>query len=357
MINLTCFNSAQYDLIMVPVLLRRIFVFATILCVLVPISWLLLRRDPLEANADFTIQRQPIINQFQPPKRTERRAKPVDPGVLIVYKHKSNLNFRNVKTFFQALRIEHDVYAISKTSHVPRLIRTTPVAQQSIGRYRFIVVVGVSDYVNEDSVRGLFTEYCQIFDAVLIILTNGNDRWFNWNTSKPHNLFEDDINMAKLPQSTLVHHLKVHEGNNFVYVRDGGRWTLHDRNTLVTFWPHRTSISGNLFPFMSDAMKTRFQVLASVYYSSVSNHKLASLPVAMVDWSSNDNVQRVFIGIPMSSALTKLLLLEVLNMFSHNHQILRTGTSRSIQIDIDDIFVAPQGSKLTEEDVKVRFDC
>ena len=284
----------------------------------------------------------------------------VDPGVLIIYKQRSNANFRTIRTFFQALRIEHDFFYISKSRHVPKLVRTSTITLQQVGRYRLIVVASVSDFVRDTSVYELITEYCEIFDAVLILMVCGNDRWFHSNEIWTHpqhtqHLFMGDIDISRLPQSIRVDHLKIHERNNFVYAKDGGPWKWFDNNSIVTFWPHKMSFAGRLIPLHLDLDKNRFQILASVHYSKMFDHKWSSLPVALIDWLSNDRIQKVYIGIPMTLALTKLLLLEVINIFSKEHQILKFGTTRWIQIDIDDVFVAPLGSKLTESDVMVRF--
>ena len=54
---------------------------------------------------------------------------------------------------------------------------------------------------------------------------------------------------------------------------------------------------------------------------------------------------------PINIPLTKLIFLEMIQLLAHN--VLKFHNQRWIQIDIDDVFVAPSGFKPTATDVKV----
>lgn len=344
-----------------PKLLRRIFVVSIALCVLIPISWLLLSHNTTERPIDFHYAQYPIklwrnVEKVTHNNLAKRRTgvKPVHSGVLVVYRYRSNPTFRGVRLLLQAHRIDHDIYLMSTTRHMPELVQTSTTNKQPVGHYSIIIVVDIIGFIQEESIHELFIEYCRGFDATLILIPSEKDKLKLTNSP---DLFENDVNLFTLPQSLSIHYLQVHEADDFVYARDGGMWTWHSNTTkIVSFWPHKKSASGNtltLNPYEPDMIIKRFQPLASVYYSRSTNKELQSLPVGLIDWSSSDDIRRVFIGIPMSLAITKLLLLETLRIFSSEHNIMRFGVKRWIQVDIDDVFVAPLGHKTTAEDIEV----
>lgn len=345
----------------VPVLLRRMFLVSLSLCVLVPVFWMLLRRqDKLESFRSplgfrITNYKGEGIDPDIEPQMVKNGVNKsyVESGVLVLYKYRSNPDFRSVRTLLQAHRIQHDVSIMSAARHIPKLVRTD--LQQIVGRYRLIIVLDVFNFISETSVHELFTEYCQRFDAVMILIANGRERNIASVVSRSvgRQVFENDIKLMVLPQSFHVNYLKVHQTDDFVYAKDGGEWRWKSNNiSLVSFWPHKQSpITGTSILYSPKANAERVQVLASIHFTS--NEIQRTLPVAIIDRNSTDDIHRVFFGMPMSLAISKLLLLDVMHMFSKSHSIMRLGRKRWIQIDIDDIFVAPLGSKMTDDDVKV----
>ena len=273
----------------------------------------------------------------------------VEPGVLVLYKYRSNPELKIVRSLLQAHRIQHETYVMSTSRHIPKLVRTDlPVI---VGRYRLVIVLDVFNFISEPSIHELFTEYCQRFDAVMILVASGREKIITSMLGKQ--VFENDINLLMLSQSVHINYLKVHQADDFVYAKDGGEWKWKGNySNLVSFLPHRISlVTGKSVPYGPKAISKRIQVLASVRF--LHNGIQNTLPVAIIDRNSTDSIQRVFFGMPMSLTIAKLLLLDVMHMFSKSYSIMRLSKRRWIQIDIDDTFVAPPGSKMTDRDVQV----
>ncbi|XP_019854532.1 PREDICTED: bifunctional heparan sulfate N-deacetylase/N-sulfotransferase-like [Amphimedon queenslandica] len=344
----------------VPILLRRMFLVSLSLCVLVPVFWILMKReDKLESISTRTgstirnINRdsQPLIDSLMV-KSSDRpvvNKSHVEPGVLVLYKYRSNSELKIVRSLLQAHRIQHETYVMSTSRHIPKLVRTDlPVI---VGRYRLVIVLDVFNFISEPSIHELFTEYCQRFDAVMILVASGKEKIITSVLGKQ--VFENDINLLTLSQSVHINYLKVHQADDFVYAKDGGEWNWKSNDSsLISFLPHRISpVTGKSVPYSPKVISKRIQVLASVHF--LHNGIQRTLPVAIIDRNSTDGVQRVFFGTPMSLSIAKLLLLDVMHMFSKSYSIMRLSKRRWIQIDIDDTFVAPLGSKMTDSDVKV----
>ena len=100
-------------------------------------------------------------------------------------------------------------------------------------------------------------------------------------------------------------------------------------------------------------VKSNFAVLLSMNYQT-NGSKSATSPVVISDKGKVDGVKKVFIGGPITFWLIKLLLLDVIRDLTSHHPVLRFGRERWVMVDIDDIFVAPKGRKMTPSDVQVK---
>ena len=100
-------------------------------------------------------------------------------------------------------------------------------------------------------------------------------------------------------------------------------------------------------------INSNFRVLLSMKYQT-NDSKYATSPVVISDKGKVDGVRKVFIGGPITFWLIKLLLLDVIRDMSPHYPVLRFGRQRWVMVDIDDIFVAPKGRKMTPSDVKVK---
>ena len=91
--------------------------------------------------------------------------------------------------------------------------------------------------------------------------------------------------------------------------------------------------------------KPSFEELCSLTY------KFNKVPCILID---RTGPPKIFMGSPVKFWLTKILLMDILRTFSPK-PMLRFDRRRWVMIDIDDIFVAPEGLKMTKEDVQVHI--
>ena len=108
-----------------------------------------------------------------------------------------------------------------------------------------------------------------------------------------------------------------------------------------------------------DAAHSKLEVLAEIEHKVTSHDtKHVTSPVVVVSDGrqvDGEGFMHVLIGAPISFWLTKLMLLEVIRSYvSSPRPLARFGRKRWLMVDIDDIFVAPNGLKLTPGDVQVR---
>ena len=101
-------------------------------------------------------------------------------------------------------------------------------------------------------------------------------------------------------------------------------------------------------------VESNFEVLLSINYQT-NGSQYATSPVVISDKGKVDGVKKVFIGGPITFWLMKLLLLDVIRDLTSHYPVLRFGRQRWVMVDIDDIFVAPKGRKMTPSDVQVKI--
>ena len=97
---------------------------------------------------------------------------------------------------------------------------------------------------------------------------------------------------------------------------------------------------------------SNFEEMCTWIYTD-SQGSINKSPCILNEQATEGGPQIFFIGTPINFWLTKILLMDLLRLFSRT-RILRFDRKRSILIDIDDIFVAPEGLKMNKNDVQVR---
>ena len=76
-------------------------------------------------------------------------------------------------------------------------------------------------------------------------------------------------------------------------------------------------------------------------------------PAVIEDGGNLDGVRKIFVGMPIRYWLTKLILLDAVHTLCEGVSVGRVGRERWVMVDIDDVFVAPEGTRMTVEDVQV----
>ena len=97
-------------------------------------------------------------------------------------------------------------------------------------------------------------------------------------------------------------------------------------------------------------------ILVSLKYTtndSLTNYiSYHTSPLALIDRDVSPGVMLILIGMDMRFWLTKLVLLDMMKAYS-SQSLLRFDNKRWVMVDIDDIFVAPPGLRMTADDVEV----
>lgn len=323
-------------------LLRYMFITSIIVCIVVPVlhvvsNWSVEKRScvytqpsrgwrPFEEEQSSRVENIQALNRALPHSEGS-----CESAILIINHLKRNPILKVLLRVFQAQRINHDVYSVPFTKGtVPNLVTQE---DEMIGKYCIILVLDMFEYVSDGSIYQLFEEYCAKFGASLIFMVQDSGQ-----------IHYKDLKLYSLPKTTSL--LKVHEGDDFEYVRNGGLWRWSGQDGLL-FSAHVIkdlvlAVPSIYKPLGSD----RFLTLVSLELNT-SHH----LPLSFIDWKSSDNIIKGYIGMPIDVPLTKLVLLEMIRLLARD--ILKFHNQRWIQIDIDDMFVAPKGLKPTAADVKV----
>ena len=76
-------------------------------------------------------------------------------------------------------------------------------------------------------------------------------------------------------------------------------------------------------------------------------------PVVLEDMGGRDGVRKIVLGAPVRFWLSHLMLLESVHQLSDG-RLVREGRERMVMVDIDDIFLAPEGRRMRVDDVQVR---
>ena len=76
--------------------------------------------------------------------------------------------------------------------------------------------------------------------------------------------------------------------------------------------------------------------------------------VVLEDKGLRDGVRKILIGTPLRFWLSHLMLLEGVHQLGEGREgLVREGRERMVMVDIDDIFLAPEGRRMTPDDVQV----
>ena len=330
--------------------------------------------------------------------------------VLLVYTSGSLRTAGHMKAFLESQRVNFSLYSHSVASQ-PAL--TVLSGGKEVARFSLIIVTDVAAMFSTwtDSERQLYLSYCRQYNVSLIFISQlaiDQPGVTNGRQLTLHNL------RTRIVYAETVEYLELNSTHKFYYAKSGEKITRLPANTLwQVFQPlvhqkgrdHMTGPQGhviNASSHMTDMhvdnvtndkhhrsrrhlqmvventqvtrdhqvhatvssskknrneeqrhIESNFRVLLSMKYQT-NDSKYATSPVVISDKGKVDGVKKVFIGGPITFWLIKLLLLDVIRDLSSRYPVLRFGRQRWVMVDIDDIFVAPKGRKMTPSDVQVK---
>lgn len=261
-----------------------------------------------------------------------------DPVVLVVYKKKSNPTHRQVRKLLEAQRVDHHFYMISPFK-TPALVRFSFNTPFPIGRYAVIVIVDVMGFIMEDSVWQLFIDYCNSYKAGMVLVAAGLTKSYStilkWKSPTGVQM------TVQYPHLAKMQYIQVSNSSSMLHVlKDGGKWTKFENESLF-------------ITFKAPNEEKSFEPIMVVQYSTPSSNQFLKEPIALLEYGRSDGVSKVYIGSPLTVTLSRLVFLDALKHLTKHSPVLKYSLDRLILIDIDDIFVAPKGQKMTFMDVKV----
>ena len=248
--------------------------------------------------------------------------------VLLISDRLSLTYSKEIRVLLQSHRIPYDVHLLNLNQTLI-LVNSYPFNGGLVGRYCLIICTDMPLLQQHWNLTYLIN-YSRNF-AVPIISFTRPSKSSNVTKTKHYTLVTVAGNMVKglhLNSSRDFYYLKSKEW--FTDVPINSRW--------VTYIP-------------ADSAHKGIEVLAEIKYFYNKTHDMTT-PLSLIDTGINDGVQKIFIGSSIYFWMSKLLFLEVIRSYSP-HPVTRFGRERWLMIDIDDVFVAPLGLKMTPDDVEV----
>lgn len=350
--------------------LKRLFMALLLMCMFLPLMWVLTHHDPelihMKNSKSLQYQKHHLSalkienssshrsNNKQTSKlnvkNNESKVKYLNTKVLVVCRVKSSKLVRQVQYILTAQRVEYDVYATS--SYIaPNLLDTDDV--RYTGKYSVIIMVDIIGTLTDPVIYGIFNEYCNIFGAAIVFITAPLHK-----SSKNVDQFVvgDAMKLVDLSQyKNKSVSLTVSEKPYFKYLRDGGEYEWKkSASELTSLEPIQLYLSGQQHLGNNDDSERQTLISARVMVPPSNHHQ--ALPVVIIDWNNNgEGYTKGYCGVPLTTAFGKLALMEMLHLIPEQQQkpVLRFFEKRYIQIDVDDVFFAPPGFNPTKEDIKV----
>ena len=294
------------------------------------------------------------------------------PQVLILHEISEPDAARSVQVLLESQRVGVTLYNYWKRSSHSL---TTERNGKRVGSYSFVILVDIGLHFElwSQSNSEPLLDYCWEYQVPLLILSRSsrgsiNSLIFQFGEEsqvgtnvRARSVRSDSALCLELNSLRWLYYAKP--GLRITKFPDNSVWTVfhftqqspdsHVTTTVnhtkghVTSAPNQTALKMD-----SKFIRNNFEVVLQLSYMDSKTERKKKAPLLIKDGGLLDGVKKVYFGGPTNYWLTKLLLLDVMKNMS-NQQMFRFGRRRWLQVDIDDIFVGPNGTKMTTEDVKV----
>jgi len=247
-------------------------------------------------------------------------------SVLVIYDSTCRNVFQKIKTLLQAQKIDYETYFFVPGKQPPGFLNS----HNKKVPHSLIIFASLNIYQTLPSFhKDKYNNFCRNTKVGIIFVA------FDLSGS---------IEVANGAALSL-YNFNAEVKNFYVYPTKFLHITKGDINVLPaeTDWTFFNVDSGSFAP------------IASVEYLNHDTQKSVTYPVILADDGNNDGVRRIYFGNSLNSWIVKLLLLDAIQHFSAR-PLLRFGLKRYILVDIDDIFVAPPGTRMKVDDVKALVD-
>ncbi|XP_011884567.1 PREDICTED: bifunctional heparan sulfate N-deacetylase/N-sulfotransferase 4 isoform X2 [Cercocebus atys] len=254
-----------------------------------------------------------------------------DPTVLLFVESQYSQLGQDIIAILESSRFQYHMVIAPGKGDIP------PLTDNGKGKYTLVIYENILKYVSMDSWnRELLEKYCVEYSVSIIGFHKANENSLPSTQLKgfPLNLFN---NLALKdcfvnPQSPLLHITKAPKVEKGPL--PGEDWTIFQYNHS-TYQP---------------VLLTELQTEKSL--SSLSSKKLFATVIQ--DLGLHDGIQRVLFGNNLNFWLHKLIFIDAISFLSGKR--LTLSLDRYILVDIDDIFVGKEGTRMNVKDVKALLE-
>ncbi|XP_060273504.1 bifunctional heparan sulfate N-deacetylase/N-sulfotransferase 4 isoform X2 [Ovis aries] len=254
-----------------------------------------------------------------------------DPIVLLFVESQYSQLGQDIIAILESSRFQHHMVIAPGKGDIP------PLTDNGKGKYILVIYENILKYVSMDSWnRELLEKYCVEYSVSIIGFHKANENSSPSTQLKgfPLNLFN---NLALKdcfinPHSPLLHITKAPKVEKGPL--PGEDWTIFQYNHS-TYQP---------------VLLTELQTEKSL--SSLSSKQLYATVIQ--DLGLHDGIQRVLFGNNLNFWLHKLIFIDAISFLSGKR--LTLSLDRYILVDIDDIFVGKEGTRMNVKDVKALLE-
>ncbi|XP_032080371.1 bifunctional heparan sulfate N-deacetylase/N-sulfotransferase 3 isoform X2 [Thamnophis elegans] len=255
-----------------------------------------------------------------------------DPVVLVFVESQYSLLGQDIVMILESSRFQYHIEIASGKGDLPVLIN------KNKGKYLLIIYENISKYVNMDSWnRGLLDKYCGEFSVGMIGFQKSND-----NTLQTFKLkgvpFQIHGNVGIKdccinPHSPLLHLTKPSKLDKGPL--PGSDWTV--------FHINHSAYQPVVFAKVRVPENLPLAAIKNVLHATVIH-----------DLGLHDGIQRVLFGNNLNFWLHKLIFIDALSFLTGKR--LPLSLDRYILVDIDDIFVGKEETRMKASDVQALLD-
>ncbi|XP_055484161.1 bifunctional heparan sulfate N-deacetylase/N-sulfotransferase 4 isoform X2 [Psammomys obesus] len=254
-----------------------------------------------------------------------------DPTVLLFVESQYSQLGQDIIAILESSRFQYQMVIAPGKGDIP------PLTDSGKGKYTLIIYENILKYVSMDSWnRELLEKYCIEYSVSIIGFHKANENSLPTTQLKgfPLNLFNNLAlkDCAVNPQSPLLHITKgpkVEKGP-----LPGEDWTVFQYN-------HSTYQPVLLTELQTE--KTASFLSSKTLYATI-----------IQDLGLHDGIQRVLFGNNLNFWLHKLIFIDAISFLSGKR--LTLSLDRYILVDIDDIFVGKEGTRMNVKDVKALLE-
>lgn len=274
--------------------------------------------------------------------------------VLILYDRSSVSTAKEIRVILQSHRVQYDIHLYKPDYKLPVEKAGGTVGRR--GRYCIIIFADIVSLYHhwEESHQHYYLDYAERYNVTLINFINSSRLSSNGSIGESKFVEIGNFSITSV-EVKWIHGVLLNSRKDFYYLKT---------EEIVSSLPPNTTWTGVEVGTAKSAFSS-VEVLAEVKYKTKDTDGAnVTMPVVMVTDGGGGGGEgglgftQVMMGSPISFWLTKLMLLEVLRTYvSGNRTLTRFGRERWLMVDIDDIFIAPKGLKLTPGDVQVNIQC